>query len=66
MKLFKTTIVILSEYNPDVVGLSYDDLVTDAMEGESYYLGSTVEEINCEDLEGEGVQEFFNCLGEEG
>jgi len=60
MKLYKTTIVILSEYDP-TNQVEIDDLARDAMEGESYCYGQETVEIDCNDLDGEGVKEFFNC-----
>ena len=61
MKLYKTTITILSEYNPHM-GVEPDDLVRDAMSGDAYLYGETTEEIDSNDLDGEGVKEFFGCL----
>lgn len=62
-KLFKTTVVILSEYDPTNL-IELADLARDADSGESYCLSQSTEEINCEDLEGEGVKEFFSCMEE--
>lgn len=63
MKLFKTTIVILSEYDPTFT-IEIDDLARDARQGESYCLSSDTVEIDSGTLEGEGVKEFFGCLPE--
>lgn len=61
MKLYKTTIVILSDYDPTFkVGL--EDLARDAMSGESYCVDQETEEVDSKDF-GEGVQEFFCCGG---
>lgn len=63
MKLYKTTIVILSEYDPTGIGPA--DLARDAEQGDSYCYSITKVAVNCTDLEGEGVKEFFNCLEKE-
>lgn len=65
MELYKTTLVILSEYDPSSELNTMTDLVRDADTGDAYCYSCATEQIDCEDLDGEGVKEFFNCLGED-
>ena len=58
--LFKTTIVIISEYDP-TYSVEIDELARDAMQGESYCVEQSTVQISCADLEGEGVRAFFQC-----
>lgn len=66
MKLYKTTIVVLSDYDPTYV-IEVEDLVAGAVHGDHYLYSSESEEIDSdsEELGGEGVLEFFGCLNEE-
>lgn len=64
MKLYRTTITILSDYNPDL-RIEAEDLVRSAMSGDAYLEGQSTVEIESDTLEGEGVKEFFGCLPEE-
>ena len=57
-KLFKTTIVIISNYDP-TYQVEIDELARDAMSGESYCTEQATVEVEAEDLD-ECVQEFFN------
>ena len=59
-KLYKTTIVIISGYNPEFA-VEIDALARDAMYGESYCTEQTTVEVEAEDLD-ECVQEFFNVV----
>lgn len=58
--LYKTTIEILSDYNPDIIGMSVEDMARDAMNGDSYLFSVTHVSINPDDLDGDGLREFFN------
>ena len=60
MKLYKTTIEIVSEYDP-TFKIEIDELARDAMSGDSYCIKQESEEIDSNILE-EGVKEFFNCV----
>lgn len=66
MKLYKTTIIVLSDYDP-TYEIEVEDLVAGAVRGDSYLYSSESEEIDSdsEDLRGEGVLEFFGCLNDE-
>lgn len=61
MKLYKTTIVVLSDYDPTNL-LEVEDLVSGAVDGDSYLYSSVAEEVDSDDLVGEGIKEFFGCL----
>ena len=65
-KLFKTTIVIWSEFNPNEEGLEIDALAHDAMEGESYCSKSETDLIENpeQDKDWDGT-EFFGEPEEE-
>lgn len=63
-KLFKTTIVIVSEYDP-TCSVEIDELARDAMQGESYCIEQSTVSISCAELDGDGVREFFRCDGED-
>lgn len=60
MKLYKTTITILSDYNP--AGFGLETLTRDACVGDAYCYGQETDLIDANDLDGEGVKEFFGCL----
>lgn len=62
-RLYKTTIVVYSDYDPQEIEIA--DLVRDATHGESYCAGTEVEVINKPELGkiegvGEGFFDFFN------
>lgn len=56
-KIFKTTIVILSEYDP-TCQVEIDDLARDAMVGESYCCSQNTVEVELDNLE-QSIREFF-------
>jgi hypothetical protein len=58
-KLYKTTIVIWSEYSPAAEGVELDTLARDAMSGESY-CGKQVTECVTDSAEFPET-EFFDC-----
>ena len=62
-KLYKTTIVIISNYDP-TYRVEIDELARDAISGESYCTEQATVEVEAEDLD-ECVQEFFNIGQEE-
>ena len=63
MKLYKTTIVVLTDYSPD--HLPADDLVREAMNGDAFPYEKYTEEVESTDM-GEHVQDFFGtCDSEE-
>lgn len=64
MKLYRTTITILSEYDPSFK-VEAEELVSAAMSGDCYLEGQGTVEIDSDTLEGEGVKEFFGCLPDE-
>ena len=61
-KLYKTTIVIISDYDPSFK-VKIDDLARDAMCGESYCTEQETVEVEAAELD-DAVQEFFN-VGQE-
>ena len=62
-KLYKTTIVIISDYAPTYrVGI--DDLARDAVSGESYCTEQSTEEVDASSLDS-CVLEFFNVSEDE-
>lgn len=64
MKLYKTTIVVLSDYDPTNL-LEVEDLISEAVNGDNYLYSRMAEEIDSDNLAGEGVKEFFGCLPDE-
>lgn len=62
-KLYKTTIVIISDYDP-TYAVEIDDLARDAISGESYCTEQTTEAVDASTLDA-CVQEFFNLLNED-
>lgn len=62
MKLYKTTIVIWSQFDPDASGIELSELASDAESGESYCskLESHVVEDAKADADWDGT-EFFDC-----
>ena len=59
MRLYKTTIEILSDYDPSETELS--DLARDAECGDSYCLGQTTVQVDSTTLD-PSVREFFEPL----
>ena len=57
MKLYKTTITILTDYDP--AGCEITDLARNADCGDAYCYGQETTLIDANDLDGEGVKEFF-------
>jgi len=63
MKLYKTTIVIWSEFDPGAEGLELEDLARDATSGESYCSKvkyETVQEAEA-DPDWDGTDFFGSC-----
>ena len=63
MKLYKTVITIISDYNPAYH--SIEDLARDAECGDSFCYDSTTTQIDSSELEGDGIQEFFGINQDE-
>ena len=62
MKLYKTTIEILTDYNPCF--LPIEQLARDATFGDAYCVGQNVADVDSSEY-GEAVEEFFGCLPED-
>ena len=62
-KLYKTTIVIISDYDP-TYRVEIDELARDAVSGESYCTEQSTEEVDASSLDS-CVLEFFNIGQEE-
>lgn len=63
--MYQTTIVILSDFNPDESLLGAEELCRDAINGGSYMLSTETVAIDPDTLEGEGLREFFSLDDEE-
>ena len=59
-KLYKTTIVIISDYDP-TYWVEIDELARDAVSGESYCTEQYTEEVDASSLDS-CVLEFFNII----
>ena len=62
-KLYKTTIVIISDYDP-TYRVEIDELARDAISGESYCTEQSTEEVDASSLDS-CVLEFFNVSEDE-
>ncbi len=62
-KLYKTTIVIISDYDPTYL-MEIDELARDAVSGESYCTEQSTEEVDAYSLDS-CVLEFFNVSEDE-